>query len=70
MAKIDIITELIDKYKQELKEHYKMEGKLEERRGDWNAKLSFDEGLNIAYTKAKEHFIKELEELKDYYCYN
>ena len=46
-----------------------MEGKLEERRGAWNAKMGFEEGLNMAYTKAKEHFIQELEELKDYYSY-
>ena len=46
-----------------------MEGKLEERRDAWNAKMGFEEGLNMAYLKAKEHFIQELEELKEYYSY-
>ena len=69
MAKTDKIKELIDKYKEEIKEHYKMEGKLEERRDAWNAKMGFEEGLNMAYLKAKEHFIQELEELKEYYSY-
>lgn len=32
MAKIDIITELINKYKEELKGHYKEAGKLEYQR--------------------------------------
>ena len=65
--KIDVIINLINKYKEELKEHYKIEGKLEERRENWNSKLGFEEGLNMAYTKAKERFIEELEELKEYY---
>nr|DAE86578.1 MAG TPA: hypothetical protein [Caudoviricetes sp.] len=70
MAKVDKIVELINRYKQELKEHYKMEGKLEERRDAWNGKMGFEEGLNMAYIKAKEHFIQELEELKEYYSYD
>lgn len=32
MAKVDKIVELINKYNKEVKEHYKMEGKLEENR--------------------------------------
>ena len=69
MAKVDKIVELINKYKQELKEHYKEAGRLESKREMLNSILSYSEGDNDAYIEAKEQFIKELEELKEYYSY-
>lgn len=69
MAKIDIITELINKYKEELKGHYKEAGKLEYQRESSCDRFTYSEGNNDAYINAKEKFIEELEELKNYYCY-
>ena len=69
MAKVDKIVELINRYKQELKEHYKEAGRLESKREILNSILSYSEGDNDAYIEAKEQFIKELEELKEYYSY-
>ena len=69
MAKVDKIVELINRYKQELKEHYKEAGRLESKREMLNSILSYSEGDNDAYIEAKEQFIKELEELKEYYSY-
>lgn len=69
MEKIDIITELINKYKEELKEHYKEAGKLEYQRESSHDRFTYSEGNNDAYINAKEKFIEELEELKNYYCY-
>ena len=69
MAKIDIITDLISKYKEELKEHYKEAGRLECQREGSYEKFSYSEGNNDAYIVVKEEFIEELEKLKDYYCY-
>lgn len=69
MAKIDIITELINKYKEELKGHYKEAGKLEYQRESSYDRFTYSEGNNDAYINAKEKFIEELEELKNYYCY-
>ena len=69
MAKIDIITELINKYKEELKGHYKEAGKLEYQRESSYEKFSYSEGNNDAFIVAKEQFLEELEKLKDYYCY-
>ena len=69
MAKIDIITELINKYKEELRGHYKEAGKLEYQRESSYDRFTYSEGNNDAYINAKEKFIEELEELKNYYCY-
>ena len=69
MAKVDKIKELIDRYKEEIKEHYKMEGKLEAEREGMNRKLTYTEGNNDAYINAKENFLEELEKLKEYYSY-
>ena len=69
MAKVEKIVELINRYKQELKEHYKEAGRLESKREMLNSILSYSEGDNDAYIEAKEQFIKELEELKEYYSY-
>lgn len=69
MAKTDKITELIDMYRQELKEHYKQSGKIEADRERGNGKFSYIEGNNDAYINAKESFVEELEKLKEYYSY-
>ena len=69
MAKIDKIVEIIERYKQELKEHYKQAGRIEVERESRNSKFSYIEGNNDAYINAKEQFVEELEELKEYYSY-
>lgn len=69
MAKTDKITELINRYKQELKEHYKEAGRLEAEREGMREKFIYTEGNNDAYINAKENFLEELEELKEYYSY-
>ena len=69
MAKIDKIVEIIERYKQELKEHYKQAGRIEIKRESRNSKFSYIEGNNDAYINAKEQFVEELEELKEYYSY-
>lgn len=70
MAKVDKIKELIDRYKKELKEHYKEAGRLEAERESTGDKFNYSEGNNDAYINAKENFIEELEELKEYYSYD
>lgn len=62
-----MIINLINKYKKELKEHYKEAGKLEVKRECMDRKFTYSEGNNDAYINAKEQFIEELEELKEYY---
>ncbi len=69
MAKIDKIVEIIERYNQELKEHYKQAGRIEFERESRNSKFSYIEGNNDAYINAKEKFVEELEELKEYYSY-
>ena len=69
MAKIDKIVELINKYKKELKKHYKESGRLEAEREGMNRKFTYTEGNNDAYINAKENFLEELEKLKEYYSY-
>lgn len=69
MAKVDKIVQLINRYKQELKEHYKEAGRLEAAREGMREKFTYTEGNNDAYINAKENFIEELEELKEYYSY-
>lgn len=69
MAKIDKIVEIIERYKQEIKEHYKQAGRIEVERESRNSKFSYIEGNNDAYINAKEQFVEELEELKEYYSY-
>ena len=70
MAKIDKIVELIEKLREELKVNYKMSGIFEERRKTLNIKTpEYPEGLNDGVIQMKEYFIKELEELKEYYSY-
>ena len=65
--KIDAIINLINKYKEELKEHYKEAGRLEAERESMREKFTYSEGNNDAYINAKEQFLEELEELKEYY---
>ena len=69
MAKVDKIVELINRYKQELKEHYKQAGRIEAERESVNGKFSYIEGNNDAFIMDKEQFVEELEELKEYYSY-
>ena len=49
MAKVEKIVQLINKYKQELKEHYKKAGKLEAERESTGEKFNYSEGNNDAY---------------------
>ena len=65
--KIDMIINLINKYKEELKGHYKEERRLEAERESMYEKFTYSEGNNDAYINAKEQFLEELEELKEYY---
>lgn len=69
MAKVEKIVELINRYKQELKEHYKQSGRIEAERESVNGKFSYIEGNNDAFIMDKERFVEELEELKEYYSY-
>lgn len=69
MAKVEKIVQLINRYKQELKEHYKEAGRLEAEREGKYEKFTYSEGNNDAYINAKEDFLEVLEELKDYYSY-
>lgn len=69
MAKVDKIIELIERYKQELKEHYREAGRIEAGREGMREKFTYIEGNNDAYINAKENFLEELEELKEYYSY-
>ena len=69
MKKVDKIQEFIDRYKEELKKHYKEAGKLEYQRENSYEKFSYSEGNNDAYINAKEDFLEVLEELKEYYSY-
>lgn len=65
--KIDMIINLINKYKEELKGHYKEARRLEAERESMHEKFTYSEGNNDAYINAKEQFLEELEELKEYY---
>ena len=70
MAKVDKIAELINKYTMELRGHYNTEGRIKtENNYSLESYSSYDEGSNDAYINAKEQFIEELIELKDYYSY-
>ena len=69
MAKVEKIVQLINRYKKELKEHYKESGRLEAEREGKYEKFTYSEGNNDAYINAKEDFLEVLEELKDYYSY-
>ena len=69
MANVDKITELINKYTMELREHYNTKGRIDT---DENYSLEsyspYEDGVNDAYINAKEQFIDELRELiEDYY---
>lgn len=67
---IEWFEEKIEKLREELKVNYKMSGVFEERRKTLNIKTpEYPEGLNDGVIQMKEYFIKELEELKEYYSY-
>ena len=71
MAKVDKITELINKYTYELRQHYNTEGRITtEKNYSLESYSSYDEGSNDAYINAKEQFIEELRELREYYSYD
>lgn len=64
MANVDKITELINKYTMELRDHYNTKVRI-----DTDENYSpYEDGVNDAYINAKEQFIDELRELlEDYY---
>lgn len=69
MDTVKKITELINKYDREVKQHYKVSGRLELERENSNSKFSYNEGANDNSIMVKEKFIEELEELKEYCGY-
>lgn len=70
MSKVDKIIELINKYTMELREHYNTEGRIKtEKNYSLESYSSYDEGGNDAFISAKERFVEELRELKEYYSY-
>lgn len=67
MAKVDKIAELINKYTMELRDHYNTEGRIEtEENYSLETYSPYEDGVNDAYINAKEQFVDELRELKDY----
>lgn len=69
MEKVDKITELINKYTIELRDHYNTKVRIDT---DENYSIEsyspYEDGVNDAYINAKEQFIDELRELiEDYY---
>ena len=68
MGKVDKITELINKYTMELRDHYNTKVRIDT---DENYPLEsyspYEDGVNDAYINAKEQFIDELRELIEYY---
>lgn len=69
MEKVDKITELINKYTMELRDHYNTKVRIDT---DENYSIEsyspYEDGVNDAYINAKEQFIDELRELiEDYY---
>ena len=68
MTKVDKITELINKYTMELRDHYNTKVSIDT---DENYSIEsyspYEDGVNDAYINAKEQFIDELRELIEYY---
>ena len=68
MAKIDKITELINKYTMELRDHYNTKLMIDtEENYSLESYSPYEDGVNDAYINAKEQFIDELRELIEYY---
>lgn len=66
MKKVDKIQEFIDRYKEGLKENYKMLNVFEGRRKKLGIKTpDYPEGLNDGIIQMKEYFIEELKELEE-----
>lgn len=65
MANTDKITELINKYTMELRDHYNTKGRIEtEDNYSLESYSPYEDGVNDAYINAKEQFIDELRELR------
>lgn len=65
MANTDKITELINKYTMELRDHYNTKGRIEtEENYSLESYSPYEDGVNDAYINAKEQFIDELRELR------
>ena len=70
MAKVDKITELINKYTMELRDHYNTKVRIDtEENYSLETYSPYEDGVNDAYINAKEQFVDELIELKEYYSY-
>lgn len=65
MRKLNKITELIDKYKEQLERLRKVSDRLEADSEIHQSRFHYSKGL----INAKEEFIEELEKMKDYYSY-
>lgn len=65
MANTDKITELINKYTMELRDHYNTKGRIEtEENYSLESYSPYEDGVKDAYINAKEQFIDELRELR------
>lgn len=65
MAKVDKITELINKYTMELRDHYNTKVRIDtEENYSLESYSPYEDGVNDAYINAKEKFIDELRELR------
>lgn len=68
MGEVDKITELINKYTMELRDHYNTKIRINtEENYSLESYSPYEDGVNDAYINAKEQFIDELRELKDFY---
>ena len=69
MNTLNKIVELINRFEQEIKHHYRKKGRFEAEREINNADIGYGEGVNDGVILAKEKFIEELKELKEYCNY-
>ena len=69
MNTLNKIVEIINRYEQEIKHHYRKKGRFEAEREINNTDISYGEGVNDGAVLAKEKFIEELEKLKEYCSY-
>ena len=68
MSKVDKITELINKYTMELRDHYNTKVRIDtEENYSLEIYSPYEDGVNDAYINAKEQFIDELRDLIEYY---
>lgn len=68
MANVDKITELINKYTMELRDHYNTKVRIDtEKNYSIESYSPYEDGVNDAYINAKEKFIDELRDLIEYF---